>query len=242
MKQAENAAVVNFKAQVDRMAEFLVAAGYDIKRTHLMEASARFAGARDWRTLRTELAGAEQPKKEPKVAVPDLKGKSVRVYMAPYSTFELGEAPSLCSFVIDQQWVNNVYALREQVRKTPKISEISGGFSDVDWMDQFSEYTFSSQHIVVDEDDFWYSAREKYAEYDVETSMLCIDNTMAAVMKAIDEGRSELFVFLDNTEDSVELLMDTLEREPGHPDYVNPDEYVNPVSFQRTPFRLRDTK
>ena len=242
MKQAENAAVVNFKTQVDRMAEFLVAAGYDIKRTHLMEASARFAGARDWRTLRTELAGTEKAKKAPKVAVPDLKGKSVRVYMAPHANSDFGEAPALCHFDIDQRWVDNVYALREKVRESSRISEISSAFSDIDWMDEFEEFNFSSQRIVVDEDDFWYNGSLKYVDYEVETSMLCIDNTMVAVMQAIDEGRSELFVFLDNTEDNVEVLMDTLGREPGHPDYVNPEEYVNPVSFQRTPFRLRDAK
>jgi hypothetical protein len=58
MKKVQAAAVEAFKSRVDRLAESLSAQGYDVQHMHLIEGVARYEGARDWRTLRAQLAAA----------------------------------------------------------------------------------------------------------------------------------------------------------------------------------------
>jgi hypothetical protein len=215
MKHNDTPAVVDFKAQVDRMAEFLKAAGYEIKHTHLMEAGARFQGARDWRTLRAEM---EYKPVKPKLAIPDLKGKSVRIYMDVHARSNYGEGPDYCWTNIDQDWVNRVYELRA-ICKEKHLSEIDDDFDVPDWMDDMGRYRISSDGITVSQNDFWFYGFPKHMDYRIETDPLTIDKVIELVLATTQK---ELFFFRDAS--VIESLMDELGRDEDHEDFVGPDD------------------
>lgn len=204
MKHNDTVAVVDFKTQVDRMADFLAAAGYDIKRTHLVEAGARFQGARDWRTLRAELE--TKPFVE-KLAIPDLGGKSVRVYFEVHANSTYGESPRYCWTDINQSWVNRMYELRGMC-KTKNLSSIDDDFDVPDWMDDFGAYRIQGDGITVSWDQFWFYGHPKNAEYDIETHPLAIDDFIGQVQAA---KAKELYFF--NDPQSVDDLMVQLGRD-----------------------------
>lgn len=230
MKQAETAAVVDFKAQVDRMADFLIAAGYDIKRTHLMEAGARFQGARDWRTLRTELSSKEKPIKKPKVAVPDLNGGSVRVYFEPHDCGSGGGAPQFCYTDITQSWVNKIFQLRAKCAGKDAVYSVDSEFDWVEWLDKGDIPRMTRVGIRVYDNEFAYFAQPKHWDNEIETPLVEIDGLIREVQAAIAAGISELYLFQQGSlADDVAALMDFLDRTPGDANYVDPDEYTHSI-------------
>jgi hypothetical protein len=215
MKHNNTPAVVDFKAQVDRMADYLQAAGYEVKRTHLMEASARFQGARDWRTLRAELEN--KPVKQT-LAVPDLKGKTVRIYMDVQARSNHGEGPQFCWTDINQAWVNRVYELRALCAEK-HVSEIDDDFDAPDWMDDFGTYRIQSDGITVTQSQFWFYGFPKHADYRVETSPFFIEKVIELAQRTT---RNELYFFSDKY--TVDSLMGELGRGKDHPEFVSSDD------------------
>jgi hypothetical protein len=216
MKHLDNAAVVEFKSQVDRMADFLQAAGYDIKRTHLVEAGARFAGARDWRTLRAGLT--DQPAAAPALfTVPNLGGKTVRVYFDVHARSSCGEGPQFCWTDINQAWVNRVWQLRTLCKET-NVAEIDDDFDMPDWMDSFGTYRIRSDGLTVTQSQFWFHGQPKHADYRVETDPLDLDALLAHVQATTAK---ELYLLSDVY--AVDALMEELGRDESHADFVSSD-------------------
>lgn len=211
MKHNDTVAVVDFKTQVDRMADFLKAAGYEVKHTHLMEAGARFQGARDWRTLRAELETKPFVENLP---VPDLGGKTVRAYFDVHSTGEFDENPDFCWTDINQAWVNRIYELRNMC-KSKNLSSIDDDFDVPDWMDDFGTYRIQGEGITVAWDQFWFYGRPKHSSSNIETHLIGLDDFIAAVQAATTK---ELY-FLTHA-DSVDTLMETLGRDEGDEGFV----------------------
>lgn len=212
MKHNDTVAVVDFKAQVDRMADFLAAAGYDVKRTHLVEAGARFQGARDWRTLRAELESKPFVEKSP---VPDLGGKSVRVYFDVHACSQYGESPRYCWTDINQSWVNRMYELRGMC-KTKNLSSIDDDFDVPDWMDDSGIYRIQGDGLTVSWDQFWFYGHPKHADYRIETHPIDIDAFIGHVQSAIAK---ELYFVADP--ESVDDLMAQLERDEDDADFAS---------------------
>lgn len=212
MKHQDNAAVIEFKSQVDRMADFLQAAGYDVKRTHLMEAGARFTGARDWRTLRAGLS--DQPAAAP-VAVPNLHGRTVRIFLDVHARSATGEGPQFCWTDINQAWVNRVWQLRT-LCKEKHLSDIDDDFDVPDWMDDFGTYRIQGSGLTVTQTDFWFHGQPKHADYIVETEPLDLDKLIAHIQVSASK---ELYLLGDSY--SVDALMDELGRGEDHADFVS---------------------
>lgn len=214
MKHNDNAATLAFKSQVDRMQDYFKAAGVEVPRTHLMEAAARFSGARDWRTLRAELGAKELPKKRP---VPNLNGKSVRVYFEVHARSNYGDGPQFCWTDIDQRWVNRAFELRALCEEK-NLSEIEDDFDMPDWMDD-GEFRINTQGVSVTWNEFWFYGYPKHADYVCETSPVDIDKLMEQVLNT---ESAELYCF--ETPGVLDDLMGILERDEDHPDYVTEND------------------
>lgn len=212
MKHVKNAAIVNFKAQVDRMAEFLKAAGYEFKRTHLVEASARFQGASDWRTLRAEM---ENRPVKPKMPVPDLGGKSVRVYMDAHSCGMLGESPPFCWTDISQGWVDRVLSL-SAFCVDKSVDFVDDGCEVPDWMDDEGTFGIQGDGIRVGAKQFWYRGLPKHHDDAIETPIFSIDKVIQLVK---DSKRAELYLFSDKG--TVDWLMEQLGRDENDANFVS---------------------
>lgn len=213
MKYNDNAATQAFKSQVDRMQDYFKAAGVDVPRTHLMEAAARFTGARDWRTLRAELESKETLEGP---VVPDLAGKRVRVYFEVHLRDICGDGPQFCWTDVDQRWVNRIYELRA-LCKERNLSEIDDNFDTPDWMDD-GEFRIRTEGITVSESQFWFFGCPKNADYNVETDPFEIDELVKQVQNV---SGSELFLL--SSKDTVYSIMDNLARDDDHPNFVNED-------------------
>jgi hypothetical protein len=214
MKVTQNVAVADFKSQVDRMADYLAAAGYEVKRTHLVEASARFQGARDWRTLRSELTSKAV---SAKTKVPVLGDKVIRIYMDVHARSDWGSGPRFCWTDISQAWVNRAFELRDLcVQKN--LSEIEDGFDVPDWMDDAGTYRIQEDCITVCQREFWYSGYPKHTDYKVETSPILFDSFIEKILETIKKGKKEVYLLEDAA--SLDELMLDLSYEPGHPSYI----------------------
>jgi hypothetical protein len=214
MKHNDNAATQAFKSQVDRMQDYFKAAGVEVPRTHLMEAAARFNGARDWRTLRAELESKETPKGP---VVPSLAGKCVRVYFEVQVRDICGDGPQFCWTDVDQRWVNRMYEL-SALCKERNLSELDDDFDSPDWMDD-GEYRITNDGITVSESQFWFYGTPKHAEYKVETDPFGIDELVKLVQNV---SGSELFLL--SSTDTVYSIMDNLARDDDHPNFVNEED------------------
>lgn len=215
MKHNDNAATQAFKTQVDRMQDYFKAAGVEVQRTHLMEAAARFTGARDWRTLRSELASKDTSKSP--VVVPNLAGKRVRVYFEVEVQDIAGDGPQFCWTDVDQRWVDRVYELRT-LCKERNLTEIEDDFDTPDWMDD-GEFRMRGDGIKVSQTQFWFFGSPKHAEYSVETNPFEIDELVKLVQ---DVSGTELFLL--SSKDTVYSIMDELARDDDHPNFVNEDD------------------
>jgi hypothetical protein len=214
MKHNDNAATQGFKTQVDRMQDYFKAAGIQVPRTHLMEAAARFTGARDWRTLRAELESKDVPKK---VVVPNLNGKSIRVYFEVKVRDESGDGPQFCWTDIDQRWVDRAYELRALCEER-HLTEIEDDFDTPDWMDD-GEYRISTEGITISQSQFWFYGYPKHTSYVVETNPFEIDTLVDLVQSA---AGAELFLVSHNSE--VSSIMDILARDEDHPAFVSEED------------------
>ena len=200
------------------MADYFKAAGYDIKHTHLVEASARFCGFRNWRTLRSELMTTPHIVPAPGRVVPDLGGKAVRVYMGVHACHEYGESPDYCWTDINQSWVNRVFELRA-ASDSLNLSEMEDSCEVPDWMDDFGTYRIQYDCLKVAGDEFWYKGEPKHCDYSVETYMIHIDKLIHLVQGC---SRGELYLFKDRFD--VDSLMEKLGREEGDANFVDSDE------------------
>lgn len=207
MKIADNAAVDAFKMDVDRMDEFLKAAGYEIKRTHLVEAAARFSGARDWRTLRAELL-TKQPKQE--FAVPDLKGKTVRVYFSVHATGYGWESPDFCFTDIDQSSLTRILEMQHLCLQNT-LTDMEDSQFYFEWIDPDETHRVQMDYLTVSGQEFWFGGYPKHCDYKVETNMFQVAELVADVVRAVEAGVSELFYL-----DSVPLEMDNLKEQLAH--------------------------
>jgi hypothetical protein len=215
MKTTKNAEVSLYKSDVELMSDYLKSAGYDIKHTHLIEASARFCGVRDWRTLRSELVNKSSIASS---SIPNLDGKSVRVYMEVHACDEYGESPRYCWIDIDQLWVDRAFNLRETCLKKD-ISSVEDGFQSPNWIDPCNDFRIQYGCIHLTKDRFWFQGSPKHCDYNVETYIFDIDDVIRMVKEC---KRSELFLFQDK--ETVDDLMEGLDRIETDDLFVSSDE------------------
>lgn len=217
MKHQETAAVATFKDQVVRMAEYLQAAGYDVKHTHLVEASARFNGAKNWRTLRAELS-TKQP--AVKTVAPDLKGKTIEVYFETKALDDYGDGPMFCSITLGQAEVNRMAELNNLCEGNG-LSEIHEQLFDIEWNDN-EEYRMRNDKVVVATGDFWLKGRPKHADYCVESTMCGIESFFKIAVSALENGLDEIFCF--ENFDQIPDVMEQLGRDESDANYVTQEQ------------------
>lgn len=199
MKKETNAAVTAFKLDVDRMAEYLKAAGYDIKHTHLVEAGARFKGARDWRTLRAELENKEP---QSKLSVPDMKGKTVRLYFSVHSCGD-DISPDFCFADIDQRALQRMLEL-QQLCNQNELSQTDDTDFPFQWVDTY-DCRIVGDCITVGWREFWFGGTAKYGSR-FETQMFLIDGVVKDILEAVKSGKTELFYLHDGYSDEEQLI------------------------------------
>jgi len=214
MKHNDNAAVAAFKTNVDRMQDYLTAAGITLPRTHLLEAAARFQGARDWRTLRAELDGPQAPETTV-LKAPSLNGRTVSVYFEGKSMSDFFGAPDFCKVEIDQRWVDRVFELRNNCEKL-SVASLEAANEYGDWLDPEQKYEVGCEGMTVCRDSFWYSASIDDGDYRAETDNVGIDEFIKVVQEC--EG-DEIVITYDPS--MADLLMDILGRDENHPKFID---------------------
>lgn len=219
MKSKDNTAVRAFKTKVDRMGEYLAAAGISVPRTHLMECASRYEGARNWRTLRDELSSKQQPLRFP---VPSLNGKTVRVYLEARVIDGRSDGPDFAAIDVDQRWIDRVFELRNNGFEYA-LDSSSDSMEGAEWLDKKDDYFMADDGITVCEATFWYTGFV-YGDHKIQTYPIDIDKFVAL----IQNFKSDELVVTYHSE-LVKGLMAELGRKKGHPQYINnPGVIVKP--------------
>lgn len=200
MKQSKSAAKTHFQVKVDRMAEYLKGAGYNVQRAHLEQACAEFEQGSGVPALGAASTNASQ-------VIPQLGGKSVRLYLDVAQDDEGGQ-PQFCMFSIDQAWLNQVYDLRAYCIQNSHAYLVEE-FPAIAWLGAGGSPPAKSSRCAVSESLLWFSGAGVLGDYDCQTAALKIDKLVGLVQRV--QG-SQLYVCQSNLT-RVEDLMTELGRD-----------------------------